>query len=71
MIGQRRDRTGEPIDPDVPDVEPHWCDQGWVDRDADQLTPCPVCKPHLTRTARGGWRLDRAHIPDPRHGGQQ
>lgn len=41
-----RDRTGELIDDDQ--VE-HRCDNGWLDRDADQPRPCPVCRPKLRR----------------------
>ena len=31
------DRFGEPVDPD-----PHECDRGWIDSEADHPAPCPV-----------------------------
>ncbi|MFD8496291.1 hypothetical protein [Amycolatopsis sp. NPDC059657] len=38
----RKDRTGELVEPDE-----HDCDDGWLDRDADPMRPCLICKPHL------------------------
>lgn len=29
------------------DPPAHECDDGWLDRDADQPKPCLRCKPHL------------------------
>ncbi|MFE3229312.1 hypothetical protein [Nocardia sp. NPDC059228] len=40
----RRDRTGDEVDEEP--VE-HVCDDGWVDRDADNPQPCLKCKKHL------------------------
>ena len=37
------DRFGEPVDPD-----PHECDRGWINADADHPEPCLVCRPHLS-----------------------
>ncbi len=43
----RRDRTGEPLDDDEPDVPGprHHCHGGWIDRNADRPIPCPTCRP--------------------------
>lgn len=53
-VAMRRDRYGEPIDPEDLDeqpVHPYRCRRsGWIDRDADHPIPCLVCKPHLART---------------------
>lgn len=41
----RRDRTGEPIEPDDRD---HECDDGWIERwDAEHPRPCLRCRPWL------------------------
>lgn len=49
----RRDRAGDPLDEQLDpedDLTPpeHSCDDGWLDADAEVLTPCPTCRPHLT-----------------------
>ncbi|ACU39383.1 hypothetical protein [Actinosynnema mirum] len=41
------DRYGDQDEP-----EPHACNEGWLDRDADHPRPCLVCKPHLAPGAR-------------------
>jgi hypothetical protein len=52
----RLDRTGEAID-----EEPHVCDRGWVDRNAEHPVPCLECKPHLAPEQR----RRRIHGVDP------
>jgi len=48
-----RDRFGEPVEPDDVPEQPHRCDKGFLDRDADPpLQRCPVCKPHLAPEIR-------------------
>ncbi len=42
------DRYGE----DEPESEVHRCDRGWIDRNADNPAPCPVCKPWLAPEVR-------------------
>lgn len=54
----RRDRDGELLD-EQPDLLPtHRCEDGWLDPDAEVLTPCPVCRPGLAlrvHTRRRQW----------------
>ncbi|MCP2255089.1 hypothetical protein LY13_003863 [Prauserella aidingensis] len=41
-------------------AEPHECDHGWLDRDAERPRPCLICKPHLSpaRRRRAVWAHD-------------
>lgn len=57
-----RDDLDDPTDRGLsPPPEPHICADGWALTSTDEHPrPCPVCKPHLTRTERDGltaWRL--------------
>lgn len=51
--------TSQPREVHMPDrfgdddpPEPHECDQGWQDADADVLAPCLVCRPWLAPERR-------------------
>lgn len=57
----RHDRYGDPVDLDDGQLvdehqaathQPHHCDDGWLDRDADNPVPCLHCRPHLTPQPR-------------------
>lgn len=46
----RRDRDGEPLEPDDPPDTEHYCRAGWTGTDLDgRPIPCLICKPHLKR----------------------
>ena len=67
MTGQRRDRTGEPIETDDEDDDQHRCQNGWIDRNADRPVPCPECKPWVVqRKAPPGSRLGEPPVWRPR-----
>jgi hypothetical protein len=69
-VTERRDRYGEPAQPNTPPPPPAHdprCVNGWIPA-GDMQAPCPVCKPWLAACPNCGKSRTRCEFDRSSHG---